>query len=78
MIVLFGMIAQNGIRILCFAGPLLFIVLGFILVSRYQVTEKNHKIIMDEIQSRKDGNGNILDMMGEPCRPSGIPVKVTF
>lgn len=48
--------AQNGIRVIFFVGPLLFLVLGFTFVRRYSMTEEKHTILMNEIVSRKEGN----------------------
>ncbi len=53
--------ATNGIKQLFVIGPFVFTILGFILVSRYNMTKERHEILMEEIESRKAGKGKTSD-----------------
>lgn len=45
----------TGIKLLFFVGPVIFMIIAFIASSRYKMTEDKHKILMDEIAARKNG-----------------------
>lgn len=44
-----------GIRLLFFVGPVIFMIIAFIMSSRYKMTEHKHTVIMNEIKARKEG-----------------------
>jgi len=44
-----------GIRLLFFVGPVIFMIIAFIMSARYKMTEEKHTILMNEIASRKNG-----------------------
>jgi len=53
-----------NLKILFFAAPVVFIIIGFIISFKFKITPKTHKILTDEIARLKAG-GNKADVTSE-------------
>ncbi len=44
----------NGIRLIFFTGPFIFIIIALIFILSFKMNSQNHQILMNEIKSRKE------------------------
>lgn len=52
---------SKGIQYMFFIGPVIFIIIAFLAIQRYKLTEDKHHVIMQEIESRHKGNSPSQD-----------------